>query len=223
MRFATAGVSVWLRAGQATCSSEMSCTTSTRLCEASATAKMKVAARSGERVELAELAFRVSQQLPQPCMIGLGRTLRRQLGSQGFDGALGVENLAGAHAGQVELDGQRFRKQPRVALSHAGPAAPAHADVGDAQRLQRSQGIARNDAAHAEAGGNALFGAEAVTRLQAPGEQGLAHLRDDLRRKRPRSAGQVSLVADAVGRDSIQCVQNLVHHGLPSLHESLMY
>ena len=41
MRCATAGVSVEFRAGHDTCCSEMSCTTSTRLREASATARWK--------------------------------------------------------------------------------------------------------------------------------------------------------------------------------------
>ena len=97
---------------------------------------------------------------------------------------------AADHAGQVELHGERLGEQPRIALRDAGAAAFAHADLDDAERLERAQRVARDDAAGAEAGGEVLLGAEEVAGLELLGEERVAHPGDDLRRQRGGAAGK---------------------------------
>ncbi len=116
-----------------------------------------------------------------------------ELGGERFHRALRIEHLAGADARQLQLDGQGLREQLRIALGHARAAAPAHPDLADAQRLQRPQCIARDDAAHPEAARDLLFGAEEVAGLQAFDEQRLAHIADDPRRQRCLASGDMRL------------------------------
>ena len=106
-----------------------------------------------------------------------------ELGGVAFDGALRVHDLGGGDAGEVELHRERLREQPRIALGDAGAAAGADLDLDDALRLERAQRVARDDAAHAEALGEVLLGAEEVARPQLLGEQRVAHLGDDLGRE----------------------------------------
>ena len=123
-------------------------------------------------------------------MIGWRRVLGRELGGERLDRALRIEHLAGADAGELQLDGQRLGEQPRIALGDAGAAAAPHPDLGDAERLQGAQRVARDDAADAEAGGDLLLGAQEVAGLQALGEQRLAHVGDDLRGEGRRVYGE---------------------------------
>jgi hypothetical protein len=104
--------------------------------------------------------------------------------------ALGVHDLGGGDAGEVELHRQRLGEQTRIALCDAGAAALAHADLDDAERFKRAQRVARHDAAGAEARGQILFGAEEIAGPEPLGEQVVAHLRDDLRRQRGGAAGE---------------------------------
>jgi hypothetical protein len=50
--------------------------------------------------------------------------------------------------------------------ANARPAALAHLDVGDAERLQGTQRVARDDPAHAEARREVLLGAEEIAGLE---------------------------------------------------------
>ena len=136
MRCATFGVSVGLRRGQETCCSEMSCTTSTRLCEASATARWNSAPSSVKRAASSRLASASAIDLPQPRDVLVGGVLGGKLGGEAFDGALRVHDLGGADAGEVELHRERLGEQPRIAARHPRAAALAHPDLGDAERLQ---------------------------------------------------------------------------------------
>ena len=163
---ASFGVAVTLRRGQDTCSSEMSCTTSTRLCEASATARWKSRDSRVKAVEVADRGLGLAQQAAQLGDVGGGGVLGGELGAERFDRALRVHDLGGGDAGEVELHGERFGEQARIALRDAGAAAFAHADLDDAERLQRAQRVARDDAAGAEARGQVLFGAEEIAGLE---------------------------------------------------------
>jgi len=71
--------------------------------------------------------------------------LGRELGGERLDRALRVHDLGRAHAGEVELHRERLGEQPRIAARHARAAALAHLDVGDAERLQRAQRVARGN------------------------------------------------------------------------------
>ena len=121
-------------------------------------------------------------------MIGRRRVLGRKLGGERFDRALRVHDLGRADAGEIELHRERLGEQARIAARDARAAALAHADFGDAERLQGAQRIARHDAADAEARREVLLGAEEIAGLELLGEQRVAHLGDDLRRERSRTA-----------------------------------
>ena len=92
----TFGVSVGLRRGHETCCSEMSCTTSTRLCEASATARWNSRAELGEARDVAHAGVGVGDRLAQPRDVVVGGVLGGKLGGEAFDGALRVHDLGGA-------------------------------------------------------------------------------------------------------------------------------
>ena len=182
MRRATVGVSVGLCAGHDTCCSEMSCTTRTRLWEASATARWNSRA---ERVKAATsliLRSASAMSVAQPGMIVCGGVDSGELCGEAFDGALRIHDFGHRDAGKVELHGQRLGEQAGIALRDARAAAGADLDLDDALRLQRSQRIARDDAADAEPLGEILFRAEEIARAKLLGEQCLAHLRHDLGR-----------------------------------------
>ena len=119
-----------------------------------------------------------------------GGVLGGEFGAERFDRALRVHDLGGGDAGEVELHRERFGEQARIALRDAGAAAFAHADFDDAERFQRAQRVARDDAAGAEARGQVFFGAEEIAGLELLGEQRVAHLGDDLRRQRRGAAGK---------------------------------
>src|SRR5947209_15931774 len=54
-----------------------------------------------------------------------GRMLGRKFGCERLNRALRVHDLGRAHAGEVELHGERLGEQPRVAARNAGAAALA--------------------------------------------------------------------------------------------------
>ena len=81
-------------------------------------------------------------------MISGSGMLGGELGAERLDRALGIEDFADAHADEIELNGQSLGEQARVAARHARAAALAHADIGDAERLQSAQRVARDDAAN---------------------------------------------------------------------------
>ena len=112
----------------------------------------------------------VGDQLAQPCDVLVGRVLGRELGGEAFDRALRVHDLGGGDAGEVELHGERLGEQARIAVRDARAAALAHADLDDAERFERAQRVARDDAAAAELGGEVLLGAEEVAGLELLGE-----------------------------------------------------
>jgi hypothetical protein len=93
---------------------------------------------------------------------------------------LRVHDFGGGYAGEVELHGERFGEQPRIAFGDSRPTAFAHANLDDAERLQCAQRVARDDPADAVAGRKILLGAEEVARLQLLAEQRVAHVGDDL-------------------------------------------
>ncbi len=139
--------------------------------------------------------------------------LGRELGAERFDGALRVHDLGGAHAGEVELHGERLGEQPRIAVGDARAAALAHADFDDAERFQRAQRVARHDAARLEAGGELLLGAEKIAGLEPLGEQRVAHLGDYLRRQRRRAAGEHDAGGQVAGHRCKICRGRSVHGG----------
>ena len=114
--------------------------------------------------------------------------LGREFGGECFDRALRVHDFRRGDAGEVELHGERLGEQARIAARNARPAALAHLDVGDAERLQGAQRVARHDPADAEARRQVLLGAEEVAGLELLGKQRVAHLSDDVRGKRGRLA-----------------------------------
>ncbi len=63
------------------------------------------------------------------------------------------------------------------------PPPGSDLDLGDAERFERAQRVARDDAADAEALGDILFAADDIAGLEALFVQRLAHLSDDLRRE----------------------------------------
>jgi len=93
-------------------------------------------------------------------------------------------HLGGGDAGEIELHGERFREQARIALGDARAAALAHADLDDAERFEGAQGVTRHDAACVEAGGEVFFDTEEVAGLELLGEKGIADPGNDLRRQR---------------------------------------
>ncbi len=99
-------------------------------------------------------------------MIGGGRVLGSKLGTERFDRPLGIHDFANTDADEIELHRQRLGEQPRIAMRHARPAALAHADVGNAERLQRAQRVAGDDAADAVARRQFLLGPDAVAGLE---------------------------------------------------------
>ena len=167
----------------------MSCTTSTRLCEASATARWNAAPSSVKRAASSMLAS-ASATDREPRDVGVGGVLGRKLGGEAFDGALRVHDLGRADAGQIELHRERLGEQARIAARHPRAAALAHLDLGDAERFERAQRIARHDPADAVARRDIVLGAEQIAGLELLGKQRVAHVGDDLRRQRRRAAGK---------------------------------
>ena len=146
--------------------------------------EVKVARQPGEGIEVADRLFGLTQQSAQFGDVGGGRILGGELGAERLDGALRIHDLGGGNAGEIELHGERFREQARIALGDARAAAFAHADLDDAKRLESAQGIARHDAACVETGGKVFFGAEEVAGLELFGEERVADPGNDLRRQR---------------------------------------
>src|SRR5262249_16782893 len=68
----------------------------------------------------------------------------------------------------------------RIALRDARPAALAHADLDDAERLERAQRVARDDPAHAVTRRDVLLGAEEIARLDQLVDEREARVRHDL-------------------------------------------
>ena len=122
------------------------------------------------------IALGLGEQAPEPRVIGRRRVLGGKLGGERLDRALRVHDLGRADAGEIELHGERLGEQARIAARHARAAALAHLDVGDAERLQRAQRIARHDAADAEARREVLLGADEIAGLELLGEQRIAHI-----------------------------------------------
>jgi len=92
------------------------------------------------------------------------RVLGGEFGAERLGGALHVHNFGDTHPGEVELHRQRFGEEARIAVGDARAAALAHADFDDAERLERTQRIAGDDPACAEARRQVLFRAEEVAR-----------------------------------------------------------
>src|SRR6185312_8762593 len=81
-------------------------------------------------------------------------------------------------------------KKLGIATRHPRPAAGPDLDLGDAERLQGAQRVARDDAADPEALGDVLFAADEVAGLEALLVKRLAHLGHDLRRERRGATGR---------------------------------
>ena len=159
--------------------------------------QVEVAARAGERVEVVDLVLSVLEQRPQFRDVRGGGVFGRKLCGHAFDAALRVHDLAHFDAGELELHRQRLGEQPRIAMRDARAAAGAHADLDNAERLQRAQRVARHDAAHVEARRQFLLGGEEVAGLEALFEQRLAHFGDDLVGERAAAAVQRGPLVDA--------------------------
>ena len=97
---------------------------------------------------------------------------------------------ADRHAGKIELNGKRFRKEPRIALRDAGTASGSDLDIDNPLRFQSAQSVARDDPAHFETLGQILLGAEKIAGTQRLGKQRLAHLAHDTRREGSAAKGK---------------------------------
>ena len=106
------------------------------------------------------LASASAIDLAQPRDVVVGGVLGGKLGGEAFDGALRVHDLGRRDAGEIELHGERLGEQPRIAARHPRAAALAHPDLGDAERFERAQRIARDDPADAVARRDLVLGAE---------------------------------------------------------------
>ena len=144
--------------------------------------EMEFARGARKGADVIDAALGIRDKLPQPNVIVGGGIHRGELRGEAFDGALRIHDFGDRDAGKVELHGQRLGEQAGVALCNARTAAGADLDLDHALGFQRSQCVARNDAADREPLGQVLFRAEEIARAQLLGEQRLAHLRDDLRR-----------------------------------------
>ena len=122
-----------------------------------------------------------------------------ELGRETLDRALGLHDLSNRHAGKVELDRKRLRKQSGIALGNSSAAPGADLDLDNALCLERAQSIARHNAAHVEPLGQILLGAEEIARAQRLAKQRLAHLRNNPRRK-GRAAKSNDVPLDVVDR-----------------------
>jgi hypothetical protein len=151
---------------------------------------MEIARQAREGIEVAHDVLGLTQQAAQFGDIGGGGVLGGEFGAQCFDGALRVHDLGRGDAGEIELHGERFGEQARVALRDAGAATFTHADFDDPERFERAQGVTGHDAARIEAGGKVLLCAEEVAGLELLGEERVAYPGNDLRRHRGRTAGK---------------------------------
>src|SRR5262249_43000686 len=126
-------------------------------------------------------ALGIGDEFAQPGVIFGGGIDGGEFCGAALDGALRIHDLADRHAGEIELHGQRLGEQAGIALSDTRTPAGANLDLDDALGLQRSQRIARDDAAHFETLGQILFRAEEIARAKLFGEQRVAHLNEDRR------------------------------------------
>ena len=115
MRRATLGVSVGFRAGHDTCCSEISCTTRTRLCDASATARWNSRDERVKAPTSSILRFGIGDEIAQPRVILGGGIDGGELGREALDGALRIHDLARRDAGEIELHRQRLGEQAGIA------------------------------------------------------------------------------------------------------------
>src|SRR5262249_34004518 len=144
--------------------------------------EMEFAPRAREAADVVDSALGIGDELAQPGMILGGGIDGGELRGAALDGVLRIHDLADGDAGKIELHRQRLGEQAGIALGDTRTAAGADLDLDDALSFQRSQRVARDDAAHAETLGQILFGAEEIARTKLFGEQRVAHLNDDLRR-----------------------------------------
>ena len=107
---------------------------------------MEFRAELREALGVVDRGVRLVDQRAHPRDVRLGGVLGGEFGGEAFDGALRVHDLGGADAGEVELHGERLGEQPRVAARDPRAAPLAHLDLDDAQRLERAQRVARDDA-----------------------------------------------------------------------------
>jgi hypothetical protein len=152
--------------------------------------EMKRRAQLGKSRRIAECSAGLVDERAQSGQVRFGGVFGGEFRGQRLDRALRVHDLGRPDAGEVELHRQRLREQPRIAARHPRPAALAHFDFGDAERLQGAQRIARDDPRHAVALSDLVLGADAVAGLEFLGEQRIAHVGDDLRGQRRRTAGK---------------------------------
>src|SRR5262249_59770145 len=133
--------------------------------------KMEIARQSSEFIKVTDRGFGLAQQPPQFCKIGRGCVFRRELGAKRLDRALGVHDLCGSDTSEIELHSESLGEQAWITVRDAGAAAFAHADFDNAERLQRAQCVARDDAAGGEAGSEIFLRPEEIAWLEFLGEQ----------------------------------------------------
>src|SRR5215212_2339719 len=149
---------------------------------------MEIAARARVGRRVIDDRLRFGEKTLELRVVGRRCVLGGEFGRKRFACALRVHDLGRAYAGEVELHGERLGEQARVAARDARAAAFAHADVRDAERLQRTQRITRHDAAHAETRREVLLCTEEIAGLELFCEQRIAHLGHDLGGERCRMA-----------------------------------
>src|SRR6516225_4607219 len=155
--------------------------------------EMEFARGARKAGDVVDLALGLGDELAQPGMIRGG----------------------GIHGGEIELHGERLGEQAGIAARNARSAARAHLDLDHALGFQRSQRVARDDAAHAETLGQIPFRAEEIARAQLFGEERVAHLNDDLRRHGRGAEGNDLPLAALHGRMKPHASSTRVTHCSP--------
>ena len=100
--------------------------------------EMEIARQPREFVEIADRRFGFTQQPAQFFDILRRGVFGGEFGAKRLNGALRIHDFGRAHAGEVELHGERFGEQARIAVRDARAAAFAHADFDNTERFQRA-------------------------------------------------------------------------------------
>ena len=144
-------------------------------------ADVKIAAGPREGGAVAHVPLSLGKEPAEAHALGGRRPLGSELGGEALHRALCIDDFPGRHAGELELHGERFGEEGGVSARDARAAAFAHADLRNPECLERTEGIAGDDAAHLEARGEIILGAEKVAGHEPLIEERIANLGHDVR------------------------------------------
>jgi hypothetical protein len=163
--------------------------------------EMEVAAGPRVGVAIIDQAFGFGQQSPQPRVVGRASRARRRVRPPSVSIARWA-SITSAAVTPVRSSCTASASANSRGLPRATRAPPpfAHADFGDAERLQRAQRVTRHDPADAVAGGKVLLGADRITRISAASRSAhRAHPRRSAptasRSGRPRTARRIATMS----------------------------